>query len=268
MDSKWIGTALMVVLSAGVFGQTVAEFDYLNDPYGDNETYLGLALSRTLVTNTDAPNPDAHRLNEFTADINMRKVDFDKGAIRWNFQNKLVGDLFVLTKNVFKNANNIYRSESTTFSTGLLGWFDATVNLTPSNRKYSLGFGLSAKDYFFGSSYSGDTVNQGKGGLGSYDPHGYYFAAGPSMVYNQVLNRWFMLEVSGSYNLSFWRPVTLSYGYIDPTNRDPHWGHMNLELITRLGFHLSANYSWIINRGNQPNNAKRLDFLLGFRFML
>ena len=226
-------------------------------PYGDEEFYIGLALSQSRVTNTDAPLPENHKVNALTLDINMRTVNFMQGGYRYHYQNKIVGDAFLLAKSVFEDANNIFRAEETMFTTGILGWYDGFWNVNDCNGRYALALGFSAKDYFFGSTYYVDTFDNGNGGFASYDPQGYYFAAEPSVLFDYCLSDWFILEAQSSFNFSFWRPVTTSYAIVDPTSPFPNFGHINVDLISKIGFHLGFNYSWIHNRGLSPIMPKR-----------
>lgn len=259
--------ALFFVVANTAKSQAIRDFDYLGDAYANRELYIGLAASKTYLSNTEMPNPSAHAQTGFTADINMRKVNFEAFEFRWSWQNKLLGDMINLSRQVFNSPNKIYRSEGTGFSTGLIGWYDAWLNMNDPSGRVSWGVGLSLNDYFYTTTIVHDTI-QSQGNRGTYQPEGYYFAAGPTAIIDFQINRWFVLEADASYCWSYWKPISLSYAVQDPSYKMPGWGQVNLELITRIGFHLSMNYNWIHNRGTLPSNGKRFDMLLGFRFMV
>lgn len=254
------------MLCSAAFTQTIDDFEYLGEYYSD-ELYLGIAFSNSHVTNSDAPRPEVHNIAGLSGELNMRYIRLEAGEMSWRWQHKLLGDMTLFTYKVFtENSNLVNRGESTAFSCGLLGWWNWTWNITLPNR-YILSAGFNLNDYFFGSSYIVDSLAN-PNELKSLEPQGYYFTAGPTIVGQFMINKNFVVEGSASYSISYWRAVSLTYAQEDNSYPKPHWGQLNAEFISRWGVYAALNYNWVINRGDLPNNAKRLDLLLGFRFRI
>ncbi len=247
--------------------QNLTDFNYLGDNYSADETYLSAAISRSKLTNLAAPYSENHTINGFTGTIDLKKVTFKKGQKRFFYEHKLIGDLFMLSREIlFKNHNAIYRQESSNLSCGILGWAAWTWNInTP--KKNSLAIGFNLHDYFLTSTYVVDSSSSG-GKRKSLEPQGYWFTAGPKLVYNRSISKHFILEAATSYSISYWRVVSLSYATVDDNYPKPHFGQARLEVLSSIGFFAGFDYNWVINRGDLPNSTKRFDALFGFRFML
>ena len=249
------------------FGQNLKNFEYLGEKYGDKEMYLGLNPTFTLVRNNDAPFPERHAQAAFSADLSFRKVNFKKGSLSWNWQNKLLGDVILLIDRAFTDPNVLFRDEQTSFSSGPIGWLDWTIALNNADGKTQFSLGMNHHDYFYSSTYTVDTISGSS--WASLDPQGYFFATGPTLKINHLVNSALMVEIVSSYSFSYWKAVGLSYAHQPNSNYPlPHFGQIDLELQTKWGFFGGLNYNWIINRGHIPSNGKRLDILLGFRFMI
>ena len=50
--------------------------------------------------------------------------------------------------------------------------------------------------------------------------------------------------------------------------RYPIFFQTQLEIQSRWGFYAALHFQKMINRGNLPNQTKRIDAVLGFRFMI
>lgn len=249
--------------------QTLADFSYLNDTYGDDELYIGINPTYSFVTNKAAPNPANHALNGFSGDLSMRKVNFDQGKVSWNWQHKLLPDLFLLVGKAFKenDASVLNREENTALTCGIIGWLDFTWALNRPDGRFQASLGINHHDYFYGSTYAVDTIPSQN--WASFDPQGYYFAAGPVVKLNYLVSSFLMVEMSNAYSFSYWRAVSLTYA-TNPSDDYPlpYFGQIDLELQTAWGLFGGFNYNWIKNRGNIPAAGKRLDLIFGFRFMV
>jgi hypothetical protein len=249
--------------------QTLDKFEYLGDLYANDEYYVGLYPTYTFISNKAAPNPQNHDLKGWTGELNIRKVNFSKGKLRWSMQQKMFPDvLLILNKSLQKgDPNAIYRKENTSITNGIIGWLDFTINLNKPDGKLLFAVGVNHNDYFYGATYSDTTRNSST--WATYDPQGYFLAAGPSLIINFLPVNFLMMELSTSYSLSYKKVVDVSYATNpNPNYPLPHWGQIDIELQTKWGFFTGFNYNWIINRGNIPSSGKRFDMLLGFRFML
>lgn len=248
------------------YSQNLHEFEYLGDPYGANELYLGLYPTFSMVSNSAAPNPSNHKLNGWSGEISLRKVNFDQGKLRWSWQQKMFVDVvLLLNEALIQDESAINRKVGTGLSCGPLGWIDLSWNLLDTNKKHQVSLGINHNDYFYASTFDPDTSTVG---VISPEPQGYYLAAGPSVIVNYLFNEYLMAELSTSYSFSYVKPVDLDYAYNpDPNYPKPHWGQIDLELQSKWGFFTGFNYNWIINRGDIPAKGKRFDLLVGFRFM-
>lgn len=254
---------LLIIASFSAESQDLAEFEYYGYPYS-NEMYLGVAYSQSSVVNPSAPRPENHSVSGWSALIDFKTANFEKGAYRLTYKNKLVGDLLNLTDRVLEDSRNIRRDIGSSLSTGILGWFNIVYNLNESP-KNSMAIGFNLNDYFLGSTYESDTS---AGGWASYEPQGYFFAAGPSITYNYLPTKYFFIETGISYSIPYFQAASLSYAEKDEEYPHPHFIQFYAELQTKYGFYLGVDYSSIINRGNIPNTTQRTDLLLGFRFMI
>lgn len=265
------------ILLLGIFlislegnSQSLAEFEYLGEAYGDNELYLGVYPTYSTVKNKVAPFPENHEVKGFTAEFSMRRVNFEQGKWRWSWQHKMIFDVWLTFDQALQkgNANAIYRSEETAFSNGIIGWLDFTVNVTKPDGRFLLSLGVNHNDYFYATTYAIDSTFQGQKRI-SLNPQGYYLAAGPSVIVNVLPFEFLMAELSASYSFSYWKAVDLTYAaYPGMYNKMPHWGQVDLELQTKWGVFTGFNYNWIVNRDIIPSEGKRFDILLGFRFMI
>ncbi len=247
--------------------QKLTDFEYLGEKYGSGELYLGLNPTYTFVRNNDAPFPNKHNISAFSVDLSFRKVNFERGSLSWNWQNKLLGDLILLIDKAFIDPNVLFRDEQTGFSSGPIGWLDWTIALNNADGKTQWSLGINHHDYFYTSTYTVDTIAGSS--WASLDPQGYFFAAGPTLKINHLLCAPLMVEVSSSYSFSYWKAVGLSYAHQPDSNYPlPHFGQVDIELQTKWGVFGGLNYNWIVNRGHIPSNGKRLDLLFGFRFMI
>lgn len=259
---------LFMISSFLSYGQRLDEFEYLGETYGANETYVGLNPTYTFVRNKVAPFPGRHKLNAFSGDFSFRKVNFEQGKASWNWQHKMVVDVFlIIGKALTEDISAIDRKENTALTCGIIGWLDMTWALNKPDKRYQISLGINHHDYFYGSTYSVDTI-PGQN-WASFDPQGYYFAAGPVLKLNYMVNNWLMLEMSNAYSFSYWRAINLTYA-TNPSDDYPlpGFGQVDLELQSKWGFFTGFNYNWINNRGDIPNKGRRLDLLLGFRFMI
>ena len=257
---------LVIFITATLSGnsQTLDDFEFMGEYYAD-ELYLGFAVSSSHVTNNEAPYPEHHKLDGISGELTMRYMRAEKGEISWRWQHKLIGDMTIFMTEVAKgNTHLVERGENTGFSCGLLGWWNWTMNVHEP-KKYMISVGANFHDYFLGSTYQVDSLPASSDRV-SLEPQGYYFAIGPTIYGQYVLNKYVVLEAGVSYSIPFWRAVSLDYAIVDNDYPNPHFGQINIEAISKWGLYAGINYNWLINRGDLPNNVKRLDLTFGFRF--
>ncbi|MFK8039287.1 MAG: hypothetical protein AB8B74_13420 [Crocinitomicaceae bacterium] len=265
---KLIISIFCAIFTCTSFSQKLSDFKYLNETYGNNELYIGVNPTFSFMNNKAAPFPERHSLKGFSAELSMRKVNFDKGTLSWNWQHKMLGDVLLLVNNALTktNASVLLREEETSLTCGIIGWIDMTIAINHPNNKWQWSLGANHHDYFYGSTYSVDTIPNES--WASLNPQGYFFAAGPTLKVNYLLNRFLMTEVSSSYSFSYWKAIDLTYAHQPDVEYPlPHFGQIDFELQTKWGLFGGINYNWIVNRGHIPSEGKRLDLIFGFRFM-
>lgn len=250
-----------LVLSCTGFSQGLKDFKYLKDPY-QNESYLGFAGTYTFIRNNAAPFPQAHNLSDFSADINYRTVNFGKGERQYLGHYKLLPDLIFLLGKMINQKNNGLRGEGSSITSGIAGWHRWVWNVkTTSKQCFSAGFALN--DYFLGNSYR-DSTN----GLKTYDPQGWWLSTGPTVMYHLALGKNFILHATTNYNFGFYKPINVSYATVDSKYPKPHFFHSHFELVSTIGLFAGIDYSAVINRGDISGKVRRLDCLLGFKFVM
>jgi len=100
------------------------------------------------------------------------------------------------------------------------------------------------------------------------EPQGYWFGTGPSVFVDYYINQYFILHGHMAYSAGFWRAEELDDNpeYVDDSYPNPHFGSINLIIQSKWGFMTGIDYNWLINRGENPNNTRRFDLIVGFRF--
>lgn len=245
--------------------QTVDDFNQRGNSF-DGESFLGLALMQSHISNKDAPNPSAHRktANSFYLDIYDARVGLGERSTR--YRNMLLTDMITLLGEVIAKPNSIFRREGSGLTSGLVGWIDINWNLTEPGR-FQPALGFNFNDYFFGATYVHDTISDPKK-WATYEPQGYYFAAGPSASARFALTERFMVQASGQYAFSWWKATDISYAIEQDDYPNPHWLHLNAELLTKWGIYAAFQWQKMINRGDIPNKTLRWDYYLGYRIRL
>lgn len=247
---------------------TIGTFEYLGEIYGDRESYIGFNPMWTMLKNKQAPYPERHNLNGLSFDFTYRIVRTDKGALRYNYNNKALGDMiYVLIKAMnAKDGENVVNADENTTLTNLIGYMDFTWNINSPDSRFQASLGFNHNDYVYAGRYTLDSLG---GSLKTMDPQGWYWAAGPHAALNIVLSKSMLLELSGGYSFSYWHPIDLSYAHFpSKTYPKPHFGQAKMELQTKWGFFMAGHYNWIINRGNIPSAGTRFDLIAGFKFMM
>lgn len=259
MRYSFIFTAFFVVFNG--ISQNLEDFKYLNDPYQD-ESYLGFAGTYTLIRNKVAPFPKAHSLQDFSADINYRTVNFDQGKKQYLGHYKLLPDLVFLLGKMFNNKSNGLRGEGSSITSGIAGWHRWAWNVKTTNKQcFSAGFALN--DYFLGNSYR-DSSNQ----LKTYEPQGWWLSAGPVAMYHLSMGKKFIFHGTVNYNFGYHKAINVSYATVDNKYPKPHFFHTHLEIVSSIGVFAGIDYSTVVNRGKIPSKVRRIDCLLGFKFVM
>ncbi|MGD1846808.1 MAG: hypothetical protein ACFB10_15575 [Salibacteraceae bacterium] len=243
--------------------QTLDDFEMRSKEY-DRDWYFDLGVAHSWVRNPDAFNNEAHKDRATSLYLNAYRIRMAKGQYSFRYYNPQISDMSVLLSRILQNTRSANRSEGTSFSAGLIGWNYMAWNITEP-KKFQAAIGFSFADYFFGSTYVADTISD-PDGWATYEPHGYYWAAGPTIMGRFAIGKALLLQTSSQYNLSYWKPVGLSYGIEIEGYPLPHWWHFRMDLLSAWGFFAGWQTAYLINRGDRPNNARRSSMSLGYRF--
>lgn len=256
---------MISLLSMSAKSQTTIEaFTYLGEKYGANESYFGFNPTFSMLRNKVAPYPERHKVNALSFDFNYKSINTDRGGIRFNFNNKSIGDLVSLLRSVTKGEKDIY-VEETTYLGSLLAQIDLDVNINKSSGKIQYSIGVSHTDYLYAGRYTVDSLK----GQFTLNPQGWYLTAGPHFMINAVLSDFLLAELSGGYGFTYARPISMSDAYQPNVYySNPDFGNVKLELQSKWGVYACGHFNWITNKGPIPSAGKRLDLFIGFRFML
>lgn len=270
MKSKSIYTliALFIVNSISTKAQEIKDFKWFKKSY-NNQVFLGLGYNQISISNNEAPNPENHKLKGGTIRIDVALANFDKGGTRINYTNKLAGDLILYASQLLNDDTDnasIYQTEQSTLSTGLIGWLTSTWNITEA-KKYQVALGIHIGDYFLTAAYPEDETKPFNKNSNSIvqEPNGNYYGGGPSAIVNVILTKNLLLEYRTHLTIPAFRLESL-YLVTDDNYKNPYFMNNNLELITSKGFYGGADLTNIINRGSLPNNTKRFELYVGFKF--
>tara|TARA_R110002049_G_scaffold309196_1_gene518436 strand:- start:1453 stop:2262 length:810 start_codon:yes stop_codon:yes gene_type:complete len=269
MKSKQIKIifAFLLGCSFTAQSQSLSDFKWFKKKY-ENKVFLGFGYNNVSITNNDAPNPENHELKGGTLRIDVSHTNFEKGGARINYTNKLGGDLILFASEIISGKGDIFQTEQSTLSSGLIGWLTFTWNITEA-RNYQVALGAHIGDYFLTSAYPEDETKPFNKNSNSIvlEPNGNYYGAGPSAIVNVLLTKNLLLEYRTHLTIPAFRLESL-YLVSDGNYKNPYFMNNNLELITSKGFYGGADLSNIINRGNLPNNTKRFELYVGFKLKI
>lgn len=242
----------------------IQNFKYLGEDYWDYELYIGAAIRNINFEVPNAPNPSAHKGSAWTGDFQLyRSAPSVPGKMRYMLRNKVLGEIFL---SFGDNFDEIYRDEGSTFSHFLMGSNSFAWNLLSHNRlQVALGFNLS--DLVTGSTL----VLQDSLGNDYREtpaPHGWYIGSGPSIFIDFLISPFLLLEVQYDYTFHFNNPVPLTYGIDSPNQKMPHQSFLSVNLMTSFGLYAGVDYSLMLDQNPAQFNHRKIDWLMGFKFML
>lgn len=263
---KYILILFSLFVNSQLYSQRIEDFKYFGKPYKD-EFYLNMAVSRVMISNDAAPNPQNHQLKGTTLKLNARSTNFAAGGFNMYVDHKLLGDLAWWLGRFFKGDESIFETEESGLSSGLLGWYSFLVNLNKPNR-VQFGLGLNAKDFFLTSAYPKD-VRQPYANPSNriiLEPSGNYYAAGPSVGVRYNLLNAVLIEYKGDLSIPFAKLDPGDGFKKDPDFKNPYFINHVLELTSSKGFYLGFESTYFLERTKANNSTKRNEIYLGFRF--
>lgn len=249
-----------------LFSQRIEDFKYFGKAYKD-EFYLNMAVSRVMITNDAAPNPQNHELKGITLKLNARSTNFNAGGFNMYVDHKLIGDLAWWVGRFFSGKESIWQSEESGISSGLLGWYSFLINLNKPN-KIQFGLGLNVKDFFLTSAYPEDIrfpyANPSNNII--LEPSGNYYTGGPSAGVRYNLLNAVLIEYKGDLSIPFAKLDPGDGFKKDPDFKDPYFINHVLEFTSSKGFYLGLESTYFLERTKANNSTKRNEIYLGFRF--
>ncbi|MFN3841546.1 MAG: hypothetical protein ACK4RF_12645 [Cyclobacteriaceae bacterium] len=262
--------ALFFMMKGSATGQSLQEFKNGKEPFykekgsiGDHGTW-GFALSFSNLSNPVAPNSNAHNITKLSMRMDYKRYRNEKGKPRMFYQNKSLGDVFVILGSELKNHTGVDQKEGSTIST-FIGWTSWGWNMLAKDRAM-IAMGFNINDYIVGTRYYYRDVNGGIISQETKEPQGLYYGIGPSVFFDYAISEKVILQTLTSYTATFWRPVSLSYATVDKSYPKPHFLHLNAELQTSFKLFVGFDVAVLLNRGDLPNDTRRIDLLIGYRF--
>ncbi len=243
--------------------QTLDKFTYLKDRFHQEE-YLNFSFMLANLDNPAAPNNRAlHKQSVPFIDLYFLKPDFSKGGLNRRSDYKLIPDMFWLFKQITeKDEKKLYANQGSSITGGIIGWHHWSWNII-AKPQHCIGLGINLSDYFIGSIYQGENND-----IVLHEPQGWQIGLGPVITMSNRINNTFVLISSAAYVPSLLKPVDVSYAKADDAYPKPHFLHGNITLMSKWGLFMEGQFVQLINRGNLPNQTRRLDLKLGFAFVL
>ncbi|HMJ71176.1 MAG TPA: hypothetical protein VK508_19885 [Cyclobacteriaceae bacterium] len=196
-----------------------------------------------------------------TFTMKFRADDYEKGGMRWHFENPTLGDLiWVLARTVrgkeMPNQNSNGAEQA--FGSGFIGWHNVTWNAVAQDRLL-ISPGMSFGDYIFAS--------QRAGGI-TMDPAGYYFHVGPSLMVTPMVTDNIWIDIYARYDITGKAGgMTNTASPTEGKYKNPNFFGLGASLKHKSS-HLcfTTNYTKMIDRGANKDSASRVDISLGFMF--
>ena len=241
----------------------LGNFKYLGENYFADELYLGISLRNANLEFPNAVPADKHQMNIWTGDFLLYNTNLKPGGSRYIMRNKIIGEIFYAFGEQF---DEIYRDESSTFSNYLIGAHTFSWNTIIRNR-WALALGFNITDLSVGSTF---IVEDSLGRKSEFTPtpHGWYIGAGPSFMADYLISDFFLLELQADYTMHFINAVPLSYGEDNPDHKMPHQYFISAHLLSTWGLYTGVEASFLNDRSPYNGDARKLEWHIGFRFML
>lgn len=221
-------------------------------------------MRRANLAFPNAVRPENHQMSVWTGDWLLYRTNIEKGGFRYIMRNKVIGEIFY---GFGENFDEIYRQEGSTFSHFLLGAHGFTWNTVVTD-KWALALGFNLTDLVVGSTFIvQDSIGSGSSPF-TPAPHGWYLGAGPSIMMDYLISDFFLLEMQLDYSFHFTNPVPLTYGEDNPNHLMPHQSFYSVHLVTGWGLYTGFEASLLNDRSPYNNDAQKLEWQIGFRFMM
>lgn len=255
--------SLLCLMSITGFSQQLKDFGYGKYDFYEYDRW-GFGLMLSSMANPGMPYAENHRKSAVSLKIDWKDYYIDKGDRRFYWQNKSIGDLFSLLSAAIKDGSNIERKEETVLS-HLIGFASWGWNLNNPGRT-SIAAGFNINDFILGS-YSYERTAQGIPVNGkTREPHGLYYGVGPSVFFDYAITDRLVIQSLGTFSYNVFRLVAVSDAEKDKSYPRPHLAQISVELLSSAKINAGLDYTWIMDRGENNNKARRFDLILTYRF--
>jgi hypothetical protein len=258
---KVLTTVFLLVAYTGK-SQKLEDFVYLKDKAGGN-SYVGVSVDHAFLLNANMPDTSVWRASGYLLDVNLKKYNFEKWGVNYQWDYKLLFDLVFLTKQMVDRKSNGGRTYGSTVSGGIAGWHQWTWNAI-ARQRLNVGVGIALNDYFVGTTYFDKKEQKAR----TPEPQGWYLSGGTALSFSYLLNSSFVLHGKCSYVAAFSRPVSITYAEENNDYPMPHFVGASAILLSKWGLFAEFQFCGLINRGAIPGNPSRTDLKLGFNFVL
>jgi hypothetical protein len=229
---------------------------------------MGVSFSHVRMQNEVVPQADMHKLKGNFLELNYKHQNLSQGKWQYDVRGKMYTDVIKQLIDLMSDRNSVWNQrESSGLSTGPLGWHTLAYNAFATNR-FLISPGFHANDYFFYTNARRvEDVGKDFATLTTAEPQGYYFGAGPAVLFSVLPSKFLLINFKSYYSLTYWRPVDASGAVVNDDYPMPHFWGLTTEFLTPWGIYFEIDHNRILNRGTNPNAAQRLDFNVGFKFV-
>lgn len=254
---KLVRLALIACLSTS--GAMAQNFESLNNKRGEN-AFLWNDFE-VMIRRTQVSGKYTESFGGTTFNFKWRSETYQKGGMRWHFENSTLGDMMFVLARLLKGDDVTVRSTEQSFGGGFLGWHQVYGNVIATD-KVLLSAGASFGDYIFGSKRLAGTSDPQ-----TLEPNGYYLHLGPAIMATTVVGNSMWVDGYLHYDIGF--KVTHPGGAYQDVKGYPRPGFLNAganvhHAATRLFGGLRVNH--MIDRGSSNDAATRLDVSFGYMF--
>ena len=263
---------LLYFISISIFtitnglAQDVGEFKWFGDYYED-EMFISLGANKISVTNSDIFNSENHKISGTTIKLDVKQFNFEKGARSWSYESKLLGDVIWFGAKAFKDPDEIYADEETALTSGFIGWYTTTWNITEA-RVYQISVGANIKDFNLLMTEPKDKNKpfSNPGNIVINEPAGNYYTIGPSIAARYNLFNKIMFEYHSDLSIPFGKLESSSNNFIEDKDfKNPYFINHVIELVSSKGLFVGYEYLSIIQRTKRDINPVRNELFIGFR---
>ena len=251
---KTLTTFIFLLIGVFIFCSNQSYAQGFSDVKRFEDRALKLFIRGTYVK------PDADEIyGGITINGSMAINKLGKGGPRIRYENPTLGDaIFWLARLINKKPMTTVSGMDHAYGSGFFGWMQFHGNVVASD-KFLFSAGMSFDDYIIGIERK--VNNQ----INLYDPAGYMFAAGPSVLSSYFIGAGFWIDGYVNYDLVYAK-VKYSYPNYSPISgyKKPNFVNFGFDLHHKSGLFGGVRINSLIDRGENKIHAKRMDLSVGY----